>query len=167
MVKAVSRAIGVSNEFRIKCKPRRCLFLDIDTKEYPGTLIYALLHRYNNILILKTKHGWHLISFTPLTIQKWTKELDNVREFLDQQFYEYSIENGYSVLRISEKYSLKDNKVISPKPKYHAFLQHPKGYKAHAGLSLLYMWLYGFKMQPYEFVGEPRVILHFYITGGD
>jgi len=93
--------------------------------------------------------------------------VNRTREYLDEQFYEYSIENGYSVLRISEKYSMHDNKVISPKPKYRGFLQHLESYKAHAGLSLLYMHLYGFKMQPYEFVGEPRVILHFYITGGD
>ena len=166
-MKAAARAFGVSNEFKIKCKPRRCLFLDIDQQEYPKDVIYKLLHDYDNILILYTKHGWHLIVFTPLTIQKWIKELDNVREFLDPQFYEYSIENGYSVLRISEKYSMHDNKVISPKPKYHAFLQHPKSYEAHAGLSLLYQWLYDFKMQPYEFVGEPKITLHFYITGGD
>ena len=167
MVRAVCRAYGVSNLVQVGTKTMRCLFLDIDTEKYPNDLVYYLLKKYGNILMLRTKHGYHGIVFTPLTVKKWLRELNAAKDYLDSQFYEYSVENGYSVLRISEKFSMADNKPISDRPKMHWFYQEPYGYKAHAGLSLLYQLNYGFKMQPKEYIGETKVILHFYITGGD
>lgn len=166
-MKAKNYCIGVENTVANR---RKLLFLDIDQPSLPEELLIDLYGKteLSAILILRSGKGFHVVAMKPLTAPVWREYLYYYRDFIDQQFFDFSLKNNYSVLRISPKISCKDGKTVEKSaPTFHSFIElsnYPE-----TSVSLLYKRLYQFQSLksyiPPEGVG--KAILHFYITGGE
>ncbi|MEO0132976.1 MAG: hypothetical protein ABIK73_08625 [candidate division WOR-3 bacterium] len=163
MRKPIAYCFGIENSL----EDQKLLFLDIDSPSLPE----ALVERLNSdpdipaYLILKTNGGHHVICFKPLGIDCWLDKLEEYAEFVDPQFYAFSVKNNYSVLRISPKYSLYDHKtVISPAPTFHQFVELQK--YPETAISLLYRSIY--RYETYFVYFEEKMTykakIHLYLT---
>lgn len=161
--KPLAYCFGVENSLeRLKL-----LFLDIDSPELPKNLTTHLnsdpdIPAY---LVLRTNGGYHVICYKPLKADVWLDKLKEYAEFVDPQFYAFSVKNGYSVLRISPKYSLYDHKtVISPAPVFHQFVELQK--YPETAISLLYRSIY--RYETYFVYFEEKMTykakIHLYLT---
>jgi hypothetical protein len=167
-MKLKSRAIGISNEVS---ENERVLFIDIDNTDIfqldIQNAIHRLLQDYKHLLLLKTKHGYHVITFTPLSLREWKHQLLLYSDIVDDLFVELSLKHEYSVLRISAKYSVKNNSPISPRPKFYSFTEK-SAYNVSLAHFLLYKAIYNFKhSEKLTAYKNTTLKLHFYKTGGE
>lgn len=162
-MKAKSRAIGVDNVIG----NQRILFLDFDGIKPIKSLRTLILKVYENYLILGTRKGYHVICNTVMDKETWENQILAFSNWIDPQYIEFSLKNGYSVLRISEKFSTKDNRVTSPAPYYVEFRETGKPYVSSYQHELLYKMLY--RVFPCHSMPLKRgkLKLHFYLTGSD
>jgi len=162
-MKAKARAIGVDNT----CNSNNLLFLDFDAKEPSSELLLQILDTHNHYLLFKTKNGYHVITLNPISTKKWKTELKTLENVIDKSFVRYSLKQGYSVVRISPKYSTKDNLVCSPAPQLIQVKELNKPYFISKQHYYLFKLLYNVDLKNAKLMNSKNLILHFYITGGE
>ena len=126
------RAMGISN--RVYDRDEKKLY-SIQFYDFDGvfgieeiTLIKAIFPY--DLLVYKTKHGYHFISFALLHGLKITKvRALKLTKFLNNQDYWTTAKD--LTLRTSPKwktYRFRKRKIISCKPKFFTLIKNPKGY---------------------------------------
>jgi len=154
---------GVDNRAGHK---KRILFLDIDTKDLDvlDKVCIRVTHHYNHYLALETEKGFHVVSFYPVTVNRWRNALNQFREYIDEEFYEYSIEHNYSVLRLSPKINITTLNEEIPTPELLTFYESSY-YRCAVPHLLLYASI--FKFRPQKALPQTdnyKLRIHFYKT---
>lgn len=162
-MKALAFCLGIRNTVR----GLRALFLDFDEKKIPieaRTLLGKLRAGY---ILLQTTKGYHVISLNLMRKHMWLSMLERFEKYIDPQFYEFSLRNKYSVLRLSPKYSLKDGSVLNPAPKLVSVVE--SGKYALNPITMLYFTIYNYspdKARCYKWSEKSKytVVLEGYMT---
>ncbi len=163
-----SRAIGIDNV--VYGSRYKLLFLDIDSKlnqEELHKLKDRIIRRCGNILILDTRKGHHIVSFTLMSPQSWRRFLLKLSEFADQDFVNFSLKHGYSVLRISDKLSMLNNQPTNNKITKKEWVEVYE-YQASTGHCKLFQQLYNIHFNYAKYKEKTNIVrFHFYMSGSE